>query len=69
MGLFAEEVAVCTPAKECFGMCQSSRLVETRSKSLANYCARSCVVPADAFVNLLEYLFAFLHADTVHEYA
>jgi hypothetical protein len=36
MGLFAEELAVRTPVNECFGVCQSSRLVETRSKSLAN---------------------------------
>jgi hypothetical protein len=36
MGLFAEESAVCTPANECFGVCQSSQPVETRSKSLAD---------------------------------
>jgi hypothetical protein len=36
MGLFAEELAVCALANECFGVCQSSRLVETRSKSLAD---------------------------------
>jgi hypothetical protein len=36
MGLFAEELAVCTPANECFGIFQSSRLVETRSESLVN---------------------------------
>jgi hypothetical protein len=36
MGLFAEELAVCASANECFGVRQSSRLVKTRSKSLAN---------------------------------
>jgi hypothetical protein len=36
MGLFVEELAVCAPMNVCFGICQSSRLVETRSKSLAD---------------------------------
>jgi hypothetical protein len=36
MGLLAEELAVCAPANECFGVYQSSRPVETRSKSIAN---------------------------------
>jgi hypothetical protein len=36
MGLFAEELEVCTPANECFSICQSSRPVETRSKSLVD---------------------------------
>jgi hypothetical protein len=57
MGLFAKELAVCAPANEFFGVCQSSWPVETRSKSLAD------------FVNLLEYFSTFLHTDTLHEYA
>jgi hypothetical protein len=36
MRLLAKELAVGTPANECFGICQSSRLVETRSKHLAD---------------------------------
>jgi hypothetical protein len=36
MGLFAKELVVGTPANECFGIYQSSRPIETRSKSLAN---------------------------------
>jgi hypothetical protein len=36
MGLFAEELAVCAPTNECFGIYQSSWQVETRSKSLAD---------------------------------
>jgi hypothetical protein len=35
MRLFAKELAVGTPANECFGICQSSEPVETRSKWLA----------------------------------
>jgi hypothetical protein len=69
MSLFAKELAVGTASNECFGIYQSSWPVETRSKCLADYCARSRVVPAHAFMNLLEYLFALLPADTLHEYA
>jgi hypothetical protein len=36
MRLFAEKFAVGAPVNECFGICQSSRLVETRSKRLAD---------------------------------
>jgi hypothetical protein len=36
MGLFAEELAVCALANECFGVYQSNRPVETGSKSLAD---------------------------------
>jgi hypothetical protein len=36
MGLFAKELVVGAPANECFGICQSSRPVETRSKRLAD---------------------------------
>jgi hypothetical protein len=36
MGLFAQELVVGTPADEYFGICQSSRPVETRMKRLAN---------------------------------
>jgi hypothetical protein len=69
MRLFAKELAVGAPTNKCFGICQSSRPVETKVKCLADLCARSSMVPAHAFVNLLEYFFAFLHADTLQEYA
>jgi hypothetical protein len=36
MRLFAKELAIGAPANECFGICQSSQLVETRSKCLAD---------------------------------
>jgi hypothetical protein len=36
MGLFAKELAVDAPANECFGIYQSSRPVEIRSKCLAD---------------------------------
>jgi hypothetical protein len=36
MGLFVKELAVGTPVNECFSICQSSWLGETRSKSLAD---------------------------------
>jgi hypothetical protein len=36
MGLFAKELVVGTPANECLGICQSSRLVETRTKCLVD---------------------------------
>jgi hypothetical protein len=35
-GLFTKELAVGTPANECFGIWQSSWPVETRSKRLAD---------------------------------
>jgi hypothetical protein len=34
MGLFTKELAIGTPANECFGICQSSQPVETRTKYL-----------------------------------
>jgi hypothetical protein len=34
VGLFAKELAVGTLANECFGICQTSRPVEARSKAL-----------------------------------
>jgi hypothetical protein len=36
MGLFAKELAVGILANKSFGICQSSRLVETRAKRLAD---------------------------------
>jgi hypothetical protein len=36
MWLFAKELAVGTPVNECFGICQSSWPVETKSKCLAD---------------------------------
>jgi hypothetical protein len=36
MGLFAKKLAVSTLANECFGICQTSRPLETRSKRLAD---------------------------------
>jgi hypothetical protein len=36
IGLFSKELVVCAPVNECFGVCQSSQLVETRSKNLAD---------------------------------
>jgi hypothetical protein len=36
MRLFAKELAVGAPGNECFGICQSSRPVETRAKCLAD---------------------------------
>jgi 3-methyladenine DNA glycosylase AlkC len=69
MGLFAKELAVGTQANECFDIYQRSQPVETRAKRLADECARSRMVPTHTFMNLLEYLFAFLCADTLHECA
>jgi hypothetical protein len=36
MRLFAKELAVGALANECFGICQSSRPVKTRSKCLGD---------------------------------
>jgi hypothetical protein len=69
VGLPAKKLAVGTPVNEFFGVWQSRRPVEPRSKSLPDQHARSSMVPARAFVDLLEYFFAFLRADTLHEYA
>jgi hypothetical protein len=68
VGLLAEELAVCTPMNECFGICQSNQPVEPGSKGFPDQRVRSSMVSARAFVNLLEYFSAFLHADTLHEY-
>jgi hypothetical protein len=69
VGLFVEELAVCMPVNKCIGVCQSSRPVELGSESLPDQHARSSMVSARSFVNLLEYFSAFLNAHTLHEYA
>jgi hypothetical protein len=68
MGLVVEELAVCTLANECFGVCQSSQSVEPRSEGFSDQRARSNMIFACAFINLVEYFSAFLCAYTLHEY-
>jgi hypothetical protein len=67
VGVTAEKLAIHTPADEFFGVCQSRRPIEPRFESLPDQRARRNMVPTRAFVDLLEYFFAFFCMDTLHE--
>jgi hypothetical protein len=69
VGLPAEELVVYTPANEFFSVCQSRLPVEPGSESLPDQRARSSMVSACTFMDLLEYFSAFLHVHALCEYA
>jgi hypothetical protein len=57
------------PPDEFFGVAQSCGPIEGSSKGLADQRARGRVVAADAFVNLLQDVLAFLSGNALHEYS
>jgi hypothetical protein len=66
--LLGEELAPLAPSDEFFGVTQSRGPVEISSEGLADQCARGRVVAADAFVDLLQDVLAFLSGNALHEY-
>jgi hypothetical protein len=57
------------PFDEFFGVAQSCGPTEGSSEGLADQRARGRVVAADAFVDLLKDVLAFLFGNALHEYS
>jgi hypothetical protein len=64
-----EVLAPLAPSDEFFSVAQSFRPVEGSSESFADQRARGRVVAADALVDLLQDVFAFLSGDALHVYS
>jgi hypothetical protein len=69
MLLLGEVLAPLAPSDEFFGVTQSCGPVEGSSEGLADQRARGRVFAADAFVYLLQDVFAFLCGNALHEYS
>jgi hypothetical protein len=67
--LLGEVMAPLAPSDKFLGVAQSCGSVESSSEGLADQRARGCVVAADAFVDLLQDVLAFLSGDALHEYS
>jgi hypothetical protein len=66
--LLGEVLAPLAPSDEFFGVAQSCGPIETSSEGLADQRAGGRVVAADASVDLLQDVLAFLSGNTLHEY-
>jgi hypothetical protein len=69
MLLLCEVLAPLAPSDEFFGIAQRCGPVEGSSEGFADQRARRRVVAADAFMDLLQDVFAFLSGYTLHEYS
>jgi hypothetical protein len=69
MLLLGEVLAPLAPSDEFFGVAQSCGSIESSSEGLADQRARGRMVTADAFVGLLQDVFAFLSGNALHEYS
>jgi hypothetical protein len=69
MLLLGEVLAPLAPSDEFFDIAQSCRPIEGLSEGLADQCARGRVVAADAFMDLLQDVFAFLSGNALYEYS
>jgi hypothetical protein len=67
--LLGEVLAPLAPSDEFLGTAQSCGPVESSLESLADQRARRRVVATDAFVDLLQNVFAFFPGKTLHEYS
>jgi hypothetical protein len=69
MLLLGEVLASLAPSDEFIGITQSCGTVESSLESFADQRAGRRMVAADAFVNLLQDVLAFLLGNTLHEYS
>jgi hypothetical protein len=69
MLLLGEVLAPLAPSDEFFSIAQSCGPIEGSSEGLADKRARGRVVAADAFMDLLQDVFAFLSGNALHEYS
>jgi hypothetical protein len=67
--LLGEELASLALSDEFFSISQSCGPVESSSESFAHQCARRHVIAADAFVDLLHDVLAFIPGYALHEYS
>jgi hypothetical protein len=67
--LLSEVLAPLAPSDLFFGVAQSCGPIESSSNSLADQRTGGRVVAADAFVDLLQDVLAFLSGNTLHEYS
>jgi hypothetical protein len=67
--LLGEVLASLAPSDEFFSVAQSSGPVESSPEGLADQRAGRRVVAADALVDLLQDVLAFLPRDALHEYS
>jgi hypothetical protein len=67
--LLGEVLTPLAPSDEFFGVVQSCGLVESLSEGLADQRTRGRVVAANALVDLLQDVLAFLFGNTLHEYS
>jgi hypothetical protein len=65
----SEILALLAPSNEFLGITQSCGPIESSSESLADQRVRRCVVAADAFVDLLQYVLDFFLGDALPEYS
>jgi hypothetical protein len=67
--LLGEVLASLAPSDEFFGVAQSCGPVESSLEGLADQRTGGCVIAADALVDFLQYVLAFLPWDALHEYS
>jgi hypothetical protein len=67
--LLGEVLTSLAPSDEFFSVTQSCGPVEGSPEGLADQRTRTRVVAADALVDLLQDVFAFLPGDALHEYS
>jgi hypothetical protein len=67
--LLGEVLAPLAPSDEFLSIAQGCGPEESSSESLADQHARSRLVDADAFVDLLQDVLAFFSGKTIHEYS
>jgi hypothetical protein len=65
--LLGEVLAPLAPSDEFFSVAQSRGPIESSSESLADQRTGERVVAADAFVDLLQDVLAFLSGNALHE--
>jgi hypothetical protein len=65
--LLGEVLARLAPFDEFFGIAQSRGPIESSSEGLADQRARGRVVAADAFMDLLQDVLAFLSGNALHK--
>jgi hypothetical protein len=67
--LVGEVLAPLAPSDKFLSIAQGRGPIESSSESLADQHTRRRVVAADAFVGLLQDVFAFFSRDALHEYS
>ena len=67
MDLLSKKLTILAPVNEGLGVGDFRRPIETSSEGFTDQCSRGCVIAASADVDLLEYLLALFHGNTLLE--